>query len=283
MSERAIETRRGIKLQVREAGRGAPLVFLHGAGGLVPEEPLLDALAERFHVFAPLWPGFGAEPGEELLEDMLDFTLHGFDVVEALGLERPHLVGHSMGGMIAAEMACAEQRGHRAARAARAGRPLARRAPDPGPVRDAAVRAAAATCSRTRRPARSCSLAGLDFIDNEALTRFMVGQRAPARQRRARSSFPMPEPPPQQARLPRSAPRRCSSGAAQDRLIPPVYADALAGADPGRGLACDRRRRPHAHPRAAGRRGGGDRGVPGVTKGTVLFRYLPSWRGEPCA
>jgi len=42
---------------------------------------------------------------EELLEDMLDFTLHGWDVVDALQLERPVLVGHSLGGMIAAEMA----------------------------------------------------------------------------------------------------------------------------------------------------------------------------------
>jgi pimeloyl-ACP methyl ester carboxylesterase len=39
---------------------------------------------------------------------MLDFALHGWDVVLALGLkdERPVLVGHSLGGMIAAEMAC---------------------------------------------------------------------------------------------------------------------------------------------------------------------------------
>ncbi|MGH2901889.1 MAG: alpha/beta fold hydrolase, partial [Solirubrobacteraceae bacterium] len=45
--------------------------------------------------------------GEEKLDDMLDFALHGWDVVEALGLERrPSLIGHSMGGMIAAEMAC---------------------------------------------------------------------------------------------------------------------------------------------------------------------------------
>ena len=36
---------------------------------------------------------------------MLDFTLHTLDVVEALGLKNPILVGHSMGGMIAAEMA----------------------------------------------------------------------------------------------------------------------------------------------------------------------------------
>jgi pimeloyl-ACP methyl ester carboxylesterase len=74
MSERSLETRRGIKFRVRELGTGAPLLFLHGAGGLAPEEPLLTTLAERFHVFAPLWPGFGEEPGEELLEDMLDST-----------------------------------------------------------------------------------------------------------------------------------------------------------------------------------------------------------------
>ena len=105
MAERAIETRRGIKCRVREAGTGAPLLFLHGAGGLFPQEPLLEQLSHRFHVFAPTWPGWGPEAGEEQLEDMLDFALHGWDVAEALGLERPHLVGHSMGGMIAAEMA----------------------------------------------------------------------------------------------------------------------------------------------------------------------------------
>jgi pimeloyl-ACP methyl ester carboxylesterase len=80
-------------------------VFLHGAGGFLHENPFLDELATRYRVYAPELPGYGESTGEELLEDMLDFTLHGWDVVAALGLERPHLVGHSMGGMIAAEMA----------------------------------------------------------------------------------------------------------------------------------------------------------------------------------
>jgi pimeloyl-ACP methyl ester carboxylesterase len=90
---------------VLEAGGGMPLVFFHGAGGLLADNPFLDQLAARYHVFAPELPGYGESTGEELLEDMLDFTLHGWDVVAALGLTRPHLVGHSMGGMIAAEMA----------------------------------------------------------------------------------------------------------------------------------------------------------------------------------
>jgi pimeloyl-ACP methyl ester carboxylesterase len=106
MKARAVETRRGVRCRVFEAGSGAPLVFLHGAGGLLRDNPFLDDLARRHHVLAPEWPGYGESTGEDLLEDMLDFALHGWDVVEALGLSRPHLVGHSMGGMIAAEMAC---------------------------------------------------------------------------------------------------------------------------------------------------------------------------------
>jgi len=106
MQERQIETRKGIKCRILEGGEGAPLLYLHGAGGLLPTEPTLEKLAQRYHVVAPEWPGYGEEECEELIEDMLDFALHGWDVVQAVGLERPHLLGHSMGGMIAAEMAC---------------------------------------------------------------------------------------------------------------------------------------------------------------------------------
>ena len=101
-----IDTRKGTRCRVLEGGSGAPVVFFHGAGGLLADNPFLDQLAQRYHVFAPEWPGYGESTGEELLEDMLDFALHGWDVIDALGLSRPHLVGHSMGGMIAAEMAC---------------------------------------------------------------------------------------------------------------------------------------------------------------------------------
>ena len=105
MRQRFVTTKRGCKVRVLENGSGTPLVFLHGAGGFFPENPFLEALAKKYQVFAPELPGYGESSGDELLEDMLDFTLHGWDVVSALGLERPHLMGHSMGGMIAAEMA----------------------------------------------------------------------------------------------------------------------------------------------------------------------------------
>jgi pimeloyl-ACP methyl ester carboxylesterase len=88
-----------------EGGRGAPLLFLHGAGGMTPGDPLLALLAERYHVFAPYLPGYGETEDCPELRDMLDYTLHTWDVIEGLGLSDPILVGHSMGGMIAAEMA----------------------------------------------------------------------------------------------------------------------------------------------------------------------------------
>ena len=110
MNETLVETARGARVRVREAGPGSgqPLLFLHGLAGPLAESGFLDGLADRYRVLAPELPGYGESTGEELLEDMLDFTLHGWDVAVALGLvgRRPHLVGHSLGGMIGAEMAC---------------------------------------------------------------------------------------------------------------------------------------------------------------------------------
>jgi pimeloyl-ACP methyl ester carboxylesterase len=92
-------------IQVIDGGDGPPLLFLHGAGGVPAWEGALPLLAERFHVYAPLLPGFGESTGLDYLEDQQDLFLHGFDVMEALGLERPYVVGESMGGWMAAEMA----------------------------------------------------------------------------------------------------------------------------------------------------------------------------------
>ncbi len=90
------------RIEVMEAGKGKDLLFLHGAGGHLPNDPLLAALATKFHVVAPLLPGYGRSEGEDGLRDMLDVTLHALDVLEKLKLSKPIVVGHSMGGMIAA-------------------------------------------------------------------------------------------------------------------------------------------------------------------------------------
>ena len=92
-------------VEVLEAGEGSPLLFLHGAGGVPAWEGVLPLLARAYHVYAPLLPGFGQSTGLDSLEDHWDLFLHGFDVMEALGLDRPYVLGESMGGWIAAEMA----------------------------------------------------------------------------------------------------------------------------------------------------------------------------------
>jgi len=48
--------------------------------------PFLAALGRRWHVFAPLLPGYGDSEGGDTLPDMLAITLHSFDVIEALGV-----------------------------------------------------------------------------------------------------------------------------------------------------------------------------------------------------
>ncbi len=93
------------RIEVAEAGKGRDLLFLHGAGGHMLDDPLLAALATKYRVVAPLLPGYGQSTGEDNLRDMLDITLHTLDVMEKLDLKKPIVVGHSMGGMIAAEMA----------------------------------------------------------------------------------------------------------------------------------------------------------------------------------
>lgn len=92
-------------IEVLDAGEGPSLLFLHGAGGVPAWDGVLPLLSRAFHVHAPLLPGFGRSAGIEHLEDQLDLFLHGFDVLEALGLERPYVVGESLGGWMAAEMA----------------------------------------------------------------------------------------------------------------------------------------------------------------------------------
>ena len=100
-----VETRTA-HIEVLTTGSSGPdIVFLHGVLGLEPDSAFLGALGARARVFAPLLPGYSAAPDAPHVRTMLDFTLLMLDVVEALHVNDPIIVGHCMGGMIAAEMA----------------------------------------------------------------------------------------------------------------------------------------------------------------------------------
>jgi pimeloyl-ACP methyl ester carboxylesterase len=95
----------GCKLSFVRAGKGAPLLYLHGTDGLAEWPAILDTLAERFDVVVPDHPGFGASEAPAWIDDVSDVAYCYLDAIEALGLSDLHVVGQSLGGWIALEMA----------------------------------------------------------------------------------------------------------------------------------------------------------------------------------
>ena len=93
------------EIELRRQGSGPPLVYLHSAVGEGEGLALLDELAPNFDVIAPMFPGYGASEGIERIDDMEDVAFHLLDVWEALGLDAPAVVGNSLGGWMAAELA----------------------------------------------------------------------------------------------------------------------------------------------------------------------------------
>ena len=106
LSVRKVSVRQGrFNVELREAGDGPALLYLHDMAPQRVDEPFLRGLAERFHVYAPLHPGFGASSGTELIDNPIDTVVFLNDLLDELQVERAHVVGHELGGMFAAEFA----------------------------------------------------------------------------------------------------------------------------------------------------------------------------------
>src|SRR5207244_9188372 len=95
-----------INANVKVAGSSSPVVFLHGAGGLV-WDGFLELLAQRHTVYAPELPGTSVGDPEAIshLDNLWDLVLYYNDLLDALGLSSVPIIGHSFGGMLAAEIA----------------------------------------------------------------------------------------------------------------------------------------------------------------------------------
>ncbi|PZO79505.1 MAG: alpha/beta hydrolase [Mesorhizobium amorphae] len=94
----------GVETVVKAVGTGPAVIALHGAATLEGHR-WAAALAPRLRVYLPFHPGFGESAHAPHFAGMQDMVVHNLRLLEALGLDRPHLVGHSMGGWMAAEMA----------------------------------------------------------------------------------------------------------------------------------------------------------------------------------
>lgn len=92
-------------LRVWQAGDGEGLLYLHGTERHPGDAPFLRRLAEDRDVRAPELPGYGESLGVEHVHDILDVALLVRELVEASGFRSIDVIGHSLGGMIAAEVA----------------------------------------------------------------------------------------------------------------------------------------------------------------------------------
>ena len=94
----------GQTVRVTEAGTGPALLFLHGAGA--EWTPLHKRLSKNWHVVAPEHPGFGSSGHlPEWMDSVGDLAFFYRAFIRQLGLDDVTLVGHSIGGWLAAEIA----------------------------------------------------------------------------------------------------------------------------------------------------------------------------------
>ncbi len=95
-------------IPVYRSGRGEKLFCLHGAGGMGRGfGPDLEALAESYEVIAPVLPGWDDTDGLQHIDDVHDMMFFLQDLWDALGIKQTNVLGHSLGGMFAAEFAAA--------------------------------------------------------------------------------------------------------------------------------------------------------------------------------
>ncbi len=96
-------------VEMEVTGSGEPLLFIHGAGGLTGADPFLEDLGRSFKVYAPHLPGYGESAGTDI-DDVIDAALFYHELMDELGIPSANIVGHSMGGMLAAEVAALDTR-----------------------------------------------------------------------------------------------------------------------------------------------------------------------------
>lgn len=98
-----------VQTDVEVLGDGPPLVYLHGPWGLTPDLPFLARLAQHQTVYAPRHPGTTRRDPDAIhqLDSLHDLVVYYGELLEALHLDSVTLVGHSVGGMIACELAAA--------------------------------------------------------------------------------------------------------------------------------------------------------------------------------
>jgi pimeloyl-ACP methyl ester carboxylesterase len=95
----------GVSLAYRRQGTGPTLLVLHDEGQPLDSAPFVDFLARQADVIAPVHPGFAGAPRPEWIDTVADLAYLYNELLDELGARDVTVVGLSMGGWIAAEMA----------------------------------------------------------------------------------------------------------------------------------------------------------------------------------
>ena len=98
-------TSAGVELDVFEDGAGSPILFLHSAQGFAPEHPYVAPLSARHRLIAPSHPGFGKSGMADWIDAVDDVAYIYLELLDRLKLDQVDVIGCSIGGWIAAEIA----------------------------------------------------------------------------------------------------------------------------------------------------------------------------------
>lgn len=95
----------GCEIEMLKGGSGPAMVFLHGAGGAHVWAPYMDKLAETHTLYVPSHPGWGRSDTPDWLDGVGDLAYFYLEFLDAIGEDKVHLVGNSLGGWLALEVA----------------------------------------------------------------------------------------------------------------------------------------------------------------------------------
>lgn len=107
---RSLDLGNGLEVLIDERGEaaeapGTGVLLLHGGAGPRSVAGLAAALSEQTYVVTPTHPGFDGTPRTSWLDSVADLADAYLDLLEHLGLETVMVIGNSVGGWIASELA----------------------------------------------------------------------------------------------------------------------------------------------------------------------------------
>jgi len=96
---------RGCKIHRRRGGSGEPALFLHGASGVAGWIPAFQSLSDSYDLMVPDHPTYGLSDEPDWLDNMDDLAMFYLDFLDQMDLDCVHLIGNSLGGWLALEIA----------------------------------------------------------------------------------------------------------------------------------------------------------------------------------